>query len=229
MIVRYLASASPAWITLSLFLFSIGFAEFSQLLVTSFRLKFYQPALWIHSAGALLIWRFYKMPFAVAGPVALAWLWKFLRTYPYLPAGSLAGGTMIIGGIAAQETGPLGSIFNLDVLALVFFVPIVEEVFYRKGLGSYLVGRFGPGWGIYWSGFFFSWMHFHPTFERLAELNVGLFLGPLLLGWCCEALVRASGSIKPAIVLHIVANATVPFFETVAPDLLERLSLFYLK
>lgn len=119
-----------------------------------------------------------------------------------------------------------GTVFS-EYLVFVLWVPIVEEFLFRVGIGGFFRERLGITWGSYFSAILFALVHAHPTLRSWLNLEVGLPVGPLLLGLCCEALYVKTGRILPAILLHAVCNLTVVIFAILDSRWLTWLSLFY--
>lgn len=94
----------------------------------------------------------------------------------------------------------------------VSWIPIVEEIVFRLGIGGCLRRLAGNFWGSYCSTLCFALAHTLPSWERLGAGAIGIPVGPLLLGAVCEFLLVRSKSIMPSIVFHAVCNASVPLF-----------------
>ncbi len=92
------------------------------------------------------------------------------------------------------------------------WIPVVEEIVFRLGIGGWLRQLAGNFWGSYCSALCFALAHTMPTWARLSAGEIGVPVGPLLLGAVCEFLFVRSGSLRPCIVLHAVCNASVPLF-----------------
>lgn len=118
---------------------------------------------------------------------------------------------------------------DLASLALiVIWVPVVEEMVFRGLIGRLLAWQ-APGLpGTYLSALFFSWIHCQPTLAKLFEGQWSLAVGPFLLGLITHHLYMARQSLFPAILLHMVANATVFIFGALDPRWLSWLNILYL-
>lgn len=92
------------------------------------------------------------------------------------------------------------------------WIPIVEEIVFRLGIGSWLRSLAGNFWGSYCSALCFALAHTLPSWERISAGEVGIPVGPLLLGAICEFIFVRSRSLMPCIVFHVVCNASVPLF-----------------
>jgi membrane protease YdiL (CAAX protease family) len=114
--------------------------------------------------------------------------------------------------------------FDLRIFAFVLWIPIVEELVFRYGIGSWARQRLGPFWGAYVSAVVFAMAHGNGEWNQLA-----LPLGPLLLGLCCEWLYHASGRITAAMALHTACNASGWIFAAFDDRWLDWLQALYLK
>jgi membrane protease YdiL (CAAX protease family) len=112
-------------------------------------------------------------------------------------------------------------------IAWILWVPVVEELVFRAGIGGFMRRRGGPLWGAWFSAVAFALVHAQPTLAGLAHGAVGLPLGPFLLGLCCEALLATTGRIAPAIAFHAACNATVVIFASGDARWLDWLSILY--
>ncbi len=92
------------------------------------------------------------------------------------------------------------------------WIPVVEEIVFRLGIGGWLRRLAGNFWGSYCSALCFALAHTLPSWERISAGEVGVPVGPLLLGAICEFLFVRSKNIMPCIVFHAVCNASVPLF-----------------
>jgi len=127
-----------------------------------------------------------------------------------------------------HEGAPLVDIDWTSQLAFVLWIPIVEEVVFRSGIGGSLQ-RVAPGiWGIWFSSIIFAWAHTSPSLAGLLGGFWGLPLGPFLLGLICEYLRVAGGSIVPAIAFHMVCNSTVVIFSLFDARWMNWLSWLYM-
>jgi membrane protease YdiL (CAAX protease family) len=113
-------------------------------------------------------------------------------------------------------------------VAWVTWIPIVEEIVFRVGLGNFLRRFLGFGLGSYFSVLAFSVTHSLPTISRVAHLEFSAPLGPLLLGIFCELIYVSSGKITPAIALHSACNGTVVIFSLLDARWLDWLARLYI-
>lgn len=107
------------------------------------------------------------------------------------------------------------------------WIPLIEEVVFRFGIGGWLRGLAGNFWGSYCSVVCFALAHSLPLWERITAGEVGVSVGPLLLGAACEFLYVRGKSLLPCITLHIVCNSTVPLFIYFDQRWLDWLSIFF--
>lgn len=136
----------------------------------------------------------------------------------------------IIGGTPEGETtGPTFTTLSYQSLAAVLWVPVVEEIVFRRGFGQAFRSWAGEGWGLYFSAVFFAVAHAQPTFHFVLNEGIGLALGPLMLGLCVEILYTVSGyRLWPCILLHASCNLTPVIFYTLDPRWMEWLSMLYI-
>ncbi len=112
-------------------------------------------------------------------------------------------------------------------LAFVLWIPIIEELVFRAGIGASLQ-RYAPGvWGIWFSALIFAWVHTAPSLSGILSGQMGLPLGPFFLGLICEYMRVAGGSLVPAIIFHMVCNSTVVFFSLFDARWMDWLSWLY--
>lgn len=117
-------------------------------------------------------------------------------------------GSLLSGDLRTELIKP--DLFHWSLIFI--WIPVVEELVFRLGLSS-IIGKFlNPVWGSYFSVLIFSWLHSNPSIDHIFSGESGLIAGPLLLGACCEGLKYSSGSILPAISLHIACNTSAILF-----------------
>lgn len=80
------------------------------------------------------------------------------------------------------------------LFALAFFIPAVEEVFFR-GFFARCMSTYGPGWTVFAPALIFAAAH-HPA---------GM-IGALLFGILAGTLFLRSGSLLPPMVFHVTVN-----------------------
>ena len=146
-----------------------------------------------------------------------------------LPLIVVAGATIVASGSRLLSQGITTEPTDLELLIwLVIVVPLVEELLFRGGFGLYFVKKVGAWWGSYWSALLFALCHSNITLSNLFSANFGVPLGPFLLGFLCQFLFTKSGSIWPAIALHISCNLTSFIFRWLDHRWLDWLNWLYL-
>jgi membrane protease YdiL (CAAX protease family) len=140
----------------------------------------------------------------------------------------LTGSVLLVLIVASVSEEPLRFAgIPVEQMWFVFVVPIVEEIVFRLGIGTVFRRLGGVFFGSWFSAFLFAFVHSQPTLQDVAILQVGLPLGPFLLGLICEALLVSSGRIWPAILFHAACNATVVVFAIGHPAIFESLRFLY--
>lgn len=118
-----------------------------------------------------------------------------------------------------------------SIFAVILWVPLVEEIVFRCGIGR-LFRHAWTGWvGLYISALFFALAHSMPTLERVLSEFPGAFsipAPPFLLGLACEVIYKYSGRLYPAILLHSICNGSGVIFSQVDPRILSWFSWFYI-
>lgn len=146
----------------------------------------------------------------------------------FIPAAVVCFGSLLLAIITKQWSPDEGSLpISWHQYLWVLWIPIIEEICFRRGFGSIFKGMIGPFWGSYLSVLFFSFMHSAPSFDAVIHGQFGLALGPLLLAIICEYLYQASRRLMPAIALHAACNLTVLIFSYFNPSWLDRLNFLY--
>ena len=146
----------------------------------------------------------------------------------FIPAIAVGLGCVLLAFGSAAYGGRVTGAVPAEQIAWVLWIPIVEEWVYRVGAGRYLRSRLGLLAGSYLSAILFSLMHSQATLDHLVALQVGLPLGPLLLGALCELIYLKSGKVLPAILFHMICNATPAIFATIDIRWLSWLKVLYL-
>ena len=147
-----------------------------------------------------------------------------------LPACTVAGLAFLaaLSTRVALEGVVVGKGYSVwDVCKVVVWIPIVEELVFRVGVGGVMRRAGGPLLGGYFSALFFGFMHSLPSMERVLAGNVGIAFGPFLLGIICEYLYVKRGRVLPIVLFHAACNATVFIFGVVDERWLEWLAVFY--
>jgi membrane protease YdiL (CAAX protease family) len=118
------------------------------------------------------------------------------------------------------------TVTGLDV-AWVLWIPLVEEVVFRLGIGR-IFTRLLPGLGGLWfSSLTFALAHVPVTFSGLLHGDVGVPLGPFLLGLICQTMIIRLRSIWPSILMHMACNGTAVIFRVMDGRWLSWLGALY--
>lgn len=145
----------------------------------------------------------------------------------YIPTAVIVLGVVFLTAGSRLFAGPAESI-SIDIEpAWILWVPLVEEIVFRVGIGSSLRRLGSPLWAIWFSALVFAMAHGAPTLSRLAAGEVGVPLGPFLLGLLCEALYLKTGRLLPIVALHAACNATPLLFALLDARWLEWLGFLY--
>ena len=148
----------------------------------------------------------------------------------YVPALFILCGSMLLAKLTAQGgTAYVDDKQWVYFLASFLWIPPIEELVFRGGIGRILRPKIGPLWGAWFSAIIFTMAHGTPTAQRIINGQVGFALGAFLLGICCEGLLYLTGSLLPGIALHAACNATVMIFGVINPRWLDWLGPLYLK
>jgi membrane protease YdiL (CAAX protease family) len=123
---------------------------------------------------------------------------------------------------------PETSIVGTQNFYWIFWIPVVEEIIFRFGFGRVFRNKLGMYWGAWYSSILFALMHSNPTAANLFSGELGISLGPLLLGFCCEFLLIKTGRLWPAVLFHAVCNATPLIFNLFDSRWLSWLKMLYI-
>ncbi|RZA22527.1 MAG: CPBP family intramembrane metalloprotease [Proteobacteria bacterium] len=135
-----------------------------------------------------------------------------------LPALILVG-TLILIFFAPTSTEKI-SYEWWEIAGLVLWVPVVEEIVFRRALFVWLSQRFPKFWSLYLSALIFALAHSSPpTFIPP--------LGPFLLGLLAAWSYQSTRWLLTPILLHSVCNGSAILFACYAPGWLDRLSWLY--
>jgi membrane protease YdiL (CAAX protease family) len=127
---------------------------------------------------------------------------------------------LLVPGAKGEEVQPV-------VWAWVLLIPFVEELAFRVGIGHFFRKYGGPLWGAWFSAALFAWVHTQPTWSGVMTGELGIPLGPFLLGLICEYLYLRANSIWPIILMHAVCNGTVVIFSVIDARWFDWLGLLY--
>lgn len=156
----------------------------------------------------------------------------------YAPSLAILLGALILAGLSLLFVQVGDGIANDNVsssevliyILFVVWIPPIEEIVFRVGIGNWLRSRGGLLWGSYFSAILFSLVHGSPSIQNLLQLKIGFPLGPLILGMFNEYLYLISGKkIGPIICFHAVCNATALIFLFTDQRWLEWLGFLFLK
>jgi membrane protease YdiL (CAAX protease family) len=152
---------------------------------------------------------------------------EFRPVFAYLPAAIL----ILVVGLAAFTSRTISSAVSAPLPAWwalpVLWVPIVEEVVYRGFIGKWFRKYGGNLWGTYLSAALFAFVHMLPDWRENWFQEIGVPLGPFVLGLCCEYIYVKSRNITAAVAFHMAANASVIIFSVTDARWLEWLRIFY--
>lgn len=146
----------------------------------------------------------------------------------YLPAAAVA--LFSVGAVSISRIGEgAAPAVNIPIehIAWVFWIPVVEELTFRVGFGNFFRKRYGIMLGAYLSAILFAFVHTLPSVDKIAAGAIGIPLGPFFLAMANEFIVVSTGRLKPAILLHMACNASVPIFLYFDPRWLKWLSALY--
>lgn len=133
--------------------------------------------------------------------------------HAYLPAAAVL--LLALAAVVVSRVFVSGASYfqpSMQQIAWVLWIPFVEEIVFRLGTGAFFRRLGGKIWGSYFSAVVFAVVHTRPTISRIIAMQVGVPLGPLLLGFCCEALFLRYGRLAPLVLFHAACNATVVIF-----------------
>ena len=131
------------------------------------------------------------------------------RLWTMLPAASIIIGTLALGVISSFFGNALPAPVQLQQVLLITWIPIIEEVVFRRGFSQYYMSKLGALWGCYVSALLFAMAHADFTIDSIMKGSVGLPLGPFLLGLCTSYIMYKTQSLLGPILLHSACNATV--------------------
>ncbi len=118
--------------------------------------------------------------------------------------------------------------YGYNVFWVVVWAPIVEELVFRKGFGSFFRRNLSPWQGGYISASLFAFVHSQPTLSRLLAGEAGIPLGPFLLGLVCETIFAMRGRILPCMVFHGLCNLSGYLFAAHDARWLKWLDILYI-
>ena len=147
--------------------------------------------------------------------------------YFYLPSALVLLGCVLALLISSPAPVREEGVIPLKQYLFIIWIPLIEEVVFRFGLGRWFRFTIGNLWGGYCAAVCFSYVHSFPTLAKVAAGDIGIVLSPLLLGFAGEYLLVKSKSILPGIALHMACNATVLLFLVFDQRWFTWLKIFY--
>ena len=211
------------WLTILSLLLAVVLAEFYDFLSSWLSPSWFAAAI-SHSLIAIFIaaywWHHDRKVFHLG-----SWL-------SYLPAVIVLGGSAVAALLSRAYCGdPNDAVSGNNmhpIWAGVIWVPLVEEIVFRGGIGAVYRRLSPPFWAAWFAALVFALVHANPTWNNLANGRVGLALGAFLLGLCCEYLIIKTGRILPCVAFHAACNATVMIFGVLDKRWLDWLAPLYL-
>lgn len=179
------------------------------------------PALTLHSILAPLWLLTMHPPEKPPNPSAKYW--------PYLPAITVLVGSLLAVSLSQLYLPSKGirTVAWAEILVIVLWVPVCEEVVFRGVFSTGLRARLGPWLGGYLSALLFALVHSDASLVGWLEGRAGIPLGPFLLGLACELVYARTGTIAATIALHAACNTTGPIFAIADERWLMWLGLLY--
>lgn len=143
----------------------------------------------------------------------LAWLSPFVIM--------LCVGTLIV---LSPKRVPWGTYTVWDIALLCLFIPVMEELIFRRYFTSWLYDKFpdSPALVVFTSALVFALAH-----ASLPKLVIPI--GAYLLGLVTSAIYMSTGRILAPILFHAACNASAVLFTLYSPVWLDRLGWLYLK
>lgn len=147
--------------------------------------------------------------------------------FPIILAGIVVLLSISLSTISSFFGTPIRYEVKYTYFLFVIWIPIIEEVVFRYGIGSFLRKFGGLLWGSYFSALTFSLIHSGPTISNILQLKIAFPLGPLLLGLICEFLYINYGSLVYLIIFHACCNLSVIIFTYIDARWLSWLGFLY--
>lgn len=169
-----------------------------------------------NTGAALIIWRSRAKLCPAARWRRLSSLWPAGLVLLGSTAAACLSRVLIEGAPAVRLDG------DLRLVAFIIWIPCVEEIVFRLGLGGLARQRLGILWGAYTAALVFALAHGSGPYPSVP-------LGPLFLGLACEWLYVSSGQLSGAIALHAACNASAWIFAALDDRWLGWLRMLYLK
>lgn len=99
-----------------------------------------------------------------------------------------------------------------EFICFIIWIPIVEELVFRVGIGRLYRNIGGSLWGAYFSAVTFAFVHSIPTVGRIAAGDIGVLPTHFALGLVCEWLYIKTNRVSVNIAFHIACNSVGPLF-----------------
>lgn len=100
----------------------------------------------------------------------------------------------------------------LKYFGWILWVPIVEELTFRVGVGDFLKRRYGNMWGAYFSILVFCGAHSVAQWNAPLDILFKVPMGVLLLAICCELIYHYTKSKIAIIYFHLACNLSALTF-----------------
>lgn len=179
--------------------------------------------------AALVFWRLWRrVGLARQTQDLVLGRWTFPMWTAFLPAIVVFFGALALVSLSSMFGTPLHGEWSWVQLTWLLWIPLIEEIVFRVGVGNGLRRIGGILWGSYFSALVFSLVHLHPTVQRVAAGEIGVALGPFLLGLCCEGMWCRTRRLGPIIAFHAACNATALVFTLGDKRWMEWLRWLYL-
>lgn len=144
----------------------------------------------------------------------------------YLASLSPVLGALFISILSSNQWSSIDTFNYRDWLVFILWIPIVEEIFFRLGLGRFLRKVAGDKLAVYGTALAFAMLH--SGLIAFDFESVGVPLGPFLLSVACEILFIKTGRLCYSILFHMSCNSTVLVFTAWDARWLEWLNFLYI-
>ena len=144
----------------------------------------------------------------------------------WLVAIAPALGAFLLSSVGLLGGGDLGAVDPKQLWVFILWVPVVEELVFRLGIGRFLRKRSRDSLGAYGSALIFACMHSSLASYDFSTLSIPL--GPLLLALCCEYIFVKTNRICYSMAFHMCCNGTAIIFQVFDPRWLKWLDFLYL-
>lgn len=182
----------------------------------------------VHSLLAVLalsFQRFLRPHPPLSRPRGVARFWE--SPLAYAPASLVVMGSIVLAvgtRFFQPGAGAIDAGIDLRALAFILWIPVIEELVFRLGIGGLLRQHLSVFWAAYGSALIFAMAHGTGGWGHLS-----IPMGPLLLGLACEWLYAVTGRLMAVIALHAACNASGWIFAAIDSRWLDWLQALYLK